>query len=395
MRKFLFCLVAIFFLSSCKKVEITAVTLKRGPFLTHLSSSSVSIVFEVEEAVEGAEISYGTSPSSLSKRRSGRVQSAEYGDIKVFTVHINIEGLEPDTTYFYKLKSRNSSEVFSFRTYPENMTSFNFVVFGDNRTDLNTFRKLVSLIELENPLFIIHTGDAVDTGFLYSGMNALVGWEEFLDTLIPIMAKSPLYFSFGNHERGGEMFFTAYFPSAEADGSPFYYYFSVGGIFFIILNSEGDLSPSGEQVMWLEDVLSSEKARDASFRVAVIHRPPYSSSEHAQMAAEGREEEIIKIRENFVPLFERGGIDIVFSGHEHNYERTFPILDGKIDEGGVVYIITGGGGAPLYDKKLENPWSACFAKVYHYVSVNAAQEELQLEAKDMEGRIIDEFKLRR
>lgn len=47
-------------------------------------------------------------------------------------------------------------------------------------------------------------------------------------------------------------------------------------------------------------------------------------------------------------------------GHEHNYERISPIKNEKVDQKGVVYVITGGGGAPLYEKKMDNSWSAFF-----------------------------------
>jgi predicted phosphodiesterase len=373
----------IFFLSCAK--EVAPVKLIRGPYLRHLSSSSSLIVFQVESGKE-AEILYGTSPSELSKRKSGEIKRIRYGDIEVSTASVRLENLKPDTEYFYRVKATNSDRVWSFKTYPEDITSFTFVVFGDNRTYLEVFKKMVSLISNENPLFVIHTGDCVDTGTLYSGMNLFVGWEEFVDTMIPLMERSPVYISFGNHEAGGEDFFTSYFPAISSDFSPFYYSFSTGDLHFFVLNSEGDLSPSGEQLLWLENSLSDIQG---GYLIGVIHRPPYSSSEHGKSAEEGKEEEILMIRENFVPIFERYGFKVVFSGHEHNYERTNPI-------NGVVYVITGGGGgAPLYDRKLENSWTAVFEKTYNYVVVHSSPSSLEFIAKDKDGKIIDRFEIKK
>jgi len=57
------------------------------------------------------------------------------------------------------------------------------------------------------------------------------------------------------------------------------------------------------------------------------------------------------VQDALVPLFEQYGVDMVFNGHDHHYERTCPIRAGQCSsaqEGGVVYYVTGGGGAPLY-----------------------------------------------
>ena len=370
----------IVFISCTEKVA--AVKLVRGPYLKALSSTSSLIVFEVESGEE-VEIFYGTSPSHLSKRKRGEIKRTRYGRVEVFTASINMENLKPDTEYFYKVKATNSERIWSFKTYPEDITSFSFVVFGDNRTNLEIFKKMVSLIRSENPLFVIHTGDCVDMGILYSGMNLLVGWEEFVDTMIPLMETSPVYISFGNHELGGEGFFTAYFPPISSDFSPFYYSFSLGDVHFFILNSEGDLSSSGEQILWLENTLSDIQG---GYLIGVIHRPPYSSSEHGKLAEEGKEEEILMIRKNFVPIFERYGFKVVFSGHEHNYERTEPV-------NGVVYVITGGGGAPLYDMELESSWTVVFKKTYNYVVVHSTPSSFEFIAKDIDGNIIDRFEV--
>ncbi len=383
--KRLFFLFFIFF--SCKE-ETYTLKLVKGPYLRNLSSTSASIVFEVETG-EKAEIRYGKDSNKLSKIQKGEVRITRYGDVKISTFYIDIADLEPDTTYFYKIKNSVPDLTYAFRTFPEG-ASFTFVVFGDNRTNLEIFKKIASLIYYEKPLFVIHTGDCVDTGTLYSGMNVLVGWEEFLNTMMPVMKEAPVYIAFGNHEAGGEDFFTTYFPPLSAEFSPFYYSFSTGWVTFFILNSESDLSSSGEQILWLENELSGVKNGSL---IGVIHRPPYSSSEHGELAEEGKENEILIIRERLVPIFERYGFKMVFSGHEHNYERTYPIKKGTVDPTGVVYVITGGGGAPLYELRLENPWTAVFKKTYNYVVVNSYSSSFVITAKDIGGKMIDTFEI--
>jgi len=79
-----------------------------------------------------------------------------------------------------------------------------------------------------------------------------------------------------------------------------------------------------EQLAWLEETLATT---DATWKLAALHHPPYSGGFQGSNAA---------AREAFVPPFERYGVQIVFSGHEHDYQRTDPI-------NGVTYVVSGGG----------------------------------------------------
>ena len=96
-----------------------------------------------------------------------------------------------------------------------------------------------------------------------------------------------------------------------------------------------------------------------------------------------------------VTLYEKHGVDIVWSGHIHSYERTYPLLGGKpVLSGGVTYMITGGGGGGL---ERPGPWRLPFsAKVYsghHYCLVSVHGPSLRIEAIDLEGRIFDFIEL--
>jgi hypothetical protein len=86
-----------------------------------------------------------------------------------------------------------------------------------------------------------------------------------------------------------------------------------GDMLGIALDSTDPGNP--EQLAWLEETLANT---DAKWKLAALHHPPYSSGFHGSNAA---------TREAFVPLFERYGVQIVFSGHEHDYQRTDPGRD--------------------------------------------------------------------
>ena len=77
------------------------------------------------------------------------------------------------------------------------------------------------------------------------------------------------------------------------------------------------------------------------------------------------------MQEYLQPLFEGNGVQLVFAGHDHAYERT--IIHG------ITYVVSGGGGAPLYgQRQLKNPKSLVFKEVYHFVQVDVTSENLSL-----------------
>ena len=103
-----------------------------------------------------------------------------------------------------------------------------------------------------------------------------------------------------------------------------------------------------EQEAWLERDLSAAARRP--WKVVFLHGPLYGSSRH------GGDE---VIRRDLEPVLIRHGVDPVFSGHDHCYERTVPIE-------GVTYVVGGGGGKRLYPAG-ENAWTARSASVHHAV----------------------------
>ena len=83
-------------------------------------------------------------------------------------------------------------------------------------------------------------------------------------------------------------------------------------------------------------------------------------------------------------MFERYGVDIVFNGHDHNYERS--IINN------ITYIVTGGGGSLLYDNG-HSPWTVYSEKTYHFCLLTVNASLLTFEAKRPDGSVFDSFLL--
>jgi predicted phosphodiesterase len=130
------------------------------------------------------------------------------------------------------------------------------------------------------------------------------------------------------------------------------------------------------QTSWLERQLSDSAA---TWKIAVFHHPPYTCGGHSGNA------DVVK---RWVPLFEEYGVQLVLSGHDHNYQR----FAGR---NGVTYVVDGGGAAGLY--RLHGCPRSYPPRVrglvqHGFLYVTATDAQLDVSAVDMRGRAIDHFR---
>lgn len=220
---------------------------------------------------------------------------------------------------------------------------FRFVIYGDCRDGHDIHRRIVTLIMEQKPDMVIQTGDLVKRG----SQNDL--WKIYDDITGEMRARIPVYPSRGNHDVGGpgyEERVTAPFSS----GNKLYYSFDKKGCHFIALavDEHTPYGPDSEQYKWLEKDLTAAQ-KEARHIFVFFHVPPYSIGSHGSD---------LNVRKTLCPLFQKYGVRAVLNGHDHNYYRT--------QRDGITYIVTGGGGAPLYPC---NPDEGAI-KGDHYESVN-------------------------
>ena len=327
-------------------------------------SVSLTAAIITSPATNSIQLSWYTSvPESCKLTVYNDVFSIKIVESKPSMFHVqSINGLQPDSIYRYRIEYNSSEETvtegnFSIPSNPE--TQFKFVAYGDSRSNLAAHREVSKAIARESPLFVIHTGDMV-----YSDCR-LNDWADFFKATEPL--SDTLFFPvIGNHERVAKNY-KAFF---SLPGNEYYYSYRVGDLLFVMLNANKRFDRCSSQYKWLKSLLKSEPAK---FTIAIFHHPAFSYSSHGDS---------FFVKKILVPLFEKYGVDLVLSGHDHNYQR--------IEHNGITYIVTGGSGASLYSLKDPSGPVASF-KGYHFVLFEYSSGILKGTCYDTGENAIDSF----
>ena len=303
-------------------------------------------------------------------------------------------GLEPGTAYVYRAGSGEDwSETASFTTAQPGADSLTFAYLGDPQTandtaeDYAAWGDLVEAIRARNPelAFAVLGGDNVNSGI------SLPEFTLFTENAGRVFSSVPLFSAIGNHESnfiGGkaELFLDWFaFPENGPEGfTEEIYSFNIANCHVLVLNS---WIFSGEQPLTDADyarvnawAAADLAASTADWQVVVLHVPAYAV--HSDTTAE-------KVKENWVPIFEQYGADLVFEGHQHVYSRSYPMYEGRINyEQGVTYIM-GVSGAKHYDSADETFAARTVYGVPACQLVRIDGKTLTVQCLDGEGNELD------
>ena len=313
----------------------------RGPYLQKATQSGIMIRWRTD-ALCRSKVYYGNELNNLKD---------EVTDSTLITEHkILLTRLKPNTKYYYSVgdvKNRLQGD------------SGNYFYTLPNEQDTGTFR-IAAFGDCGNNS--INQRNVRDQLLRYLGNNYLNAWTLLGDNTYPdgtdaefqanffniykdnLLKRYPLFPSPGNHDYHDKEFSAAvaqqtheiaYYEnfsmpqSGESGGvasnTNEYYSFDIGNIHFLSLDSYGKADnkrlsdTSGPQVTWIKQDL--EKAAKTKWIVVFFHHPPYTMGSHNS----DTEKELAEIRENFIPVLDRYGVDIVLSGHSHDYERSRPL----------------------------------------------------------------------
>jgi predicted phosphodiesterase len=339
----------------------------KGPWVQSVTSESAMILWQTDVAAD-SEVRCGV----------GALGTTAVSDPAATTLHrVVLTGLAPGAIYAYRATSGLTSQVGTFRTAPRPDQPFRLAVCGDTQVDPEVYRQIASGIVSSGADLVLHAGDLVSAGRSYGLWNA-----EFFGPASGLLQSAPVVPVLGNHEYGGAgpLWFFYFFERPLHEG---WFAMTYGNCRLIGLDTNSDYSVGSPQYDWLVQELQSPACRAATWRIMIFHHPPFTSTA-------GHSDDVM-VQRQLVPLFELYGVDLVFSGHSHAYERYL--------DHGIFYIVTGGGGGPLYElvPDVVPPIRQFGLSVHHYclVDVDPRAGTLLLTAVDLNGRILDALKLSR
>jgi Calcineurin-like phosphoesterase/Secretion system C-terminal sorting domain/Purple acid Phosphatase, N-terminal domain len=402
----------------------------RGPYLQMIGQESLIIRWRTATNVD-SKVWYGTSPSALNQTKTNNPLTTEH--------EVSLSGLTPNTKYYYAIGTSSGQLAGGdiqhyFKTSPESSIAetINIWVLGDAGKGGVPQREV-------RDAFYAHHGNAPIDLTLLLGDNAYndgsdIQYQDtwFTDMYEDRLIHTTMFSSYGNHDsytsnsatETGPYFDVFNHPkNAEIGGvastRESWYSFDYGDIHFISLNSfDADLSIGGAQYQWL---LNDLQNNDKGWLIAFWHYPPHDARNN-NSDIDTRD---IAMRQNYNPILEQYGVDLVLSGHSHSYQRSFLIADyfgfsnqfdpaihgvnmgdgqsdgnGVYDKGteelGTVYMVTGSAGSTAAaTDELEHPAMFNTQMVRGSVRLQISYDELFAEFINSEGIVSDYFTIKK
>ena len=351
-------------------------SMTRGPYLQH-AETGITVVWYTDVPTEGRVrwlVNEETSGEALSSAGLASRHEAV------------ISPLVPGARYAYQvysprglLAAAGGAIDFSFRAPDPEV--LRLVAFGDSGLGSPEQYAVATAIGAETvaPDLALIVGDVI-----YPPADDASYDPRFFAPYRALLPAIPFYAALGNHDyevEAGKPYFDVFTlprngPSGLVPESS--YWLERAGVQMIVHDtSRSPATLLAESVPWHTEVAR----RPATFRLVFQHHSMYSSGPSYQQYPAG------VLRSLLAPVYTATGVDVVFNGHDHLYERTRPIE-------GVVYVTTGAGGAELYARHHRNSFTAAFVNDRHsYTHVEVRGRTLLLRQTDAEGQEIDALEI--
>lgn len=326
----------------------------------------VVVSFAVPAGFRSAVVEVGPDPG-LGRRVEVDVRTVP--GVQTAYGHALVDGLEPGGTYRYRVLVDGTAVAGrTVTTAPARPGPFTFTAFGDQGVS-GAARDVLAQVDGLRPAFHLLAGDlcyadSAGTGAADDAFDPTV-WDGWLQMISPVASRTPWMCVPGNHEmepgfgpQGYAGLLSRFrLPGSGPPGCPTAYAFRYGGVGVVCLDAN-DVSveiphnrgwTGGRQTAWLADQLARlrDPASGVDFVVVAFHHCAYGTS--TRHGSDGG------VRDEWVPLFDAHGVDLVVNGHAHVYERTAQLRRGTVTaaaprgarvdaSAGTVYVTAGGGG---------------------------------------------------
>jgi predicted phosphodiesterase len=365
------------------------VELRRGPYVQALLQTSVELRWTTNIAVRGGVRCRGADGLTVEAREDGASD-----------VHrVLIQGLSPGTLYTYEVLAGDAvlamGDNLRFRTSPPpGQGAFRAVVLGDSGIGRGAQLDVADLAASFDPDLFLHTGD-----MLYVADVDYVIFEPYCE----ILPHACFYPVMGNHDSELQFLGIAWrdiftVPNDTPGRPGVFYSYDYGPAHFVGLDYFASFAPESSQRQFLLDDLADARARGVQWLIVYLHVPVYTRGVYAHLDDDQRRD-LPKICDDF-------DVDLVFSGHDHNYQRSYPVRERQIRDGyqdphfvqprGTIYVVTGGGGQITYPEiqaAPDRPFVKVFESLHHAVELLVTPTRLEVRAwtPGPDSRLLDEF----
>lgn len=367
-----------------------AIAVGRLPYLQRLLASSASILWTTPQPTNGSVVVIapdGTQtpfPAAVTE-----FQPANTGLSSAYCQYqADITGLQAGTEYQYRVLL-DGQTVAADPVLNSFMTpvpgEFSFLAFGDSGADSPQQLSLIQRMAAETGIRkVLHVGDLAYESGTFAEFEA-----NYFTLNAAMMSRLPFFATPGNHEyvtNSAAPYLAGHVAPASnvaAADMGRYYSFDWGDAHFVSIDS--NLLPAAaatRMLNWLDRDLA---ATGKYWKIVFLHHPPYPTGTHLDDPI------CALVQENVNPILERHGVQLVLSGHEHGYERTFPLVANQPVAAGApstMYVITGGGGAAM-ETVGSLPQCALSVQAYNYLRVDVVNSALTFKAIGLDGTVID------
>jgi len=273
----------------------------------------------------------------------------------------SMTGLTPGEEVTYRVGSGGDwSEEFTFTPIDTSAQHFEWISVGDHGDSSEAMDVSEAIIADSKAQMVTIAGD------ISYADGEQTAWDDWFNFQQDSMTVIPWVTAVGNHENEPGYGFTPYEHRFDSDGQAeseiFWYSRDVPGVHMVFMSTEHDYQQGSTQYNWLEQDLSSVNRDVTPFVIVYGHKPMYSSNSY-----HGSE---VELRDALEELYVAQGVDLVIAGHDHFYERTWPVSGETVDNKGKddrfarghapIHLVIGIGGRSAYEE-LDDPqpdWSA-------------------------------------
>ncbi|XP_065177983.1 acid phosphatase type 7-like [Sycon ciliatum] len=363
---------------------------------------------------------YGLAPDQLHLTSGGLTYTYTAGNFTGSLHEVTMVSIprSPGSRVYYQCGSDAAwSDIFNFTIQAENVTTsanssqpwIGVICDMGVKHSEDTVSSISKAVKQGNVQAVVHGGDiSYANDYDPSANNAYI-WQDYFNEVSHFAAYVPYMTCPGNHE--AQFAFAGYLNwlrMPDISGSPFYHSFDYMGIHFLMFSTEHDFSNGSAQHGWMVKDLQRAHANreNVPWIIVIGHRPLYCSD---LVLLKRCVEEAPVFRGYIEDLLNLYRVDVYISGHNHQYERSYPVYNltatakDYVDPKAPVYIVDGAAGCkesidPSFEPSELVPWRAHHSDYFErsWLKIRATPKVLQFQlTSSADDRELDSFEITR